>query len=173
MDFVVANENDFINIRNFYHKIIEHMDTSPFSSGWKKGIYPSDKDLKSLIKNKELFYTFDEEGITSCFALNCLYNSGYKEAKWQVEANENEVYYLHMLAIRVDKRGTGLSKAIIKFVLHKAKMDNKKAVRLDVYYKNIVAKKLYESFHFIYIGKLNIFYDDTGYDDYYLYEKPV
>ncbi len=45
-----------------------------------------------------------------------------------------------------------------------------KAIRLDVLKGNLPAEKLYSGLGFRYLHTLNMFYEDTGWTDYELYE---
>ena len=48
-----------------------------------------------------------------------------------------------------------------------------KALRLDVLEGNLPAERLYEKVGFQYAGSLNIFYEDTGWADFNLYEYEI
>ena len=48
-----------------------------------------------------------------------------------------------------------------------------KAIRLDVLEGNLPAEKLYQKVGFQYAGSLNIFYEDTGWADFNLYEYSI
>ena len=48
-----------------------------------------------------------------------------------------------------------------------------KALRLDVLEGKLPAERLYEKVGFQYAGSLNIFYEDTGWADFNLYEYEI
>ncbi len=52
----------------------------------------------------------------------------------------------------------------------KGRSEGMKAIRLDVLKGNLPAEKLYSGLGFRYLHTLNMFYEDTGWTDYELYE---
>ena len=59
---------------------------------------------------------------------------------------------------------------MVRFVIDKAGTDGMKAIRLDVLKGNLPAEKLYVGLGFTYLHTLKMFYEDTGWTDYELYE---
>ena len=58
----------------------------------------------------------------------------------------------------------------MRFAIEAAQAAGQKAIRLDVLAGNVPAERLYEGMGFRYLGTIPMFYEDTGWTDYELYE---
>ena len=70
MIFRRAESAEFEEIRNFYWKLIDSFDTAQYGPGWKKGVYPSDVDLKAALGTGELYVLDDGENIAAAAVIN-------------------------------------------------------------------------------------------------------
>ena len=61
----------------------------------------------------------------------------------------------------------------VRFAIDHAKQQRQKAVRLDVLQGNTAAEQLYASLGFRYLHTLPMFYEDTGWMQFELYEYPI
>lgn len=102
--------------------------------------------------------------------LNHQCNEGYKKFHWQTEATKNEIIVIHALGIHPAHSGKGYAKSMVKKVFEIAADSHQKAIRLDVLKGNIPAEKLYTKLGFQYMDTLQMYYKDTGWTDYELYE---
>lgn len=59
------------------------------------------------------------------------------------QANTDEVLIPHALAVSPSRQGCGVGKRIVEEILKYARLQGKKAVRLDILGTNSVAEKLY------------------------------
>lgn len=62
------------------------------------------------------------------------------------------------------------AKAMVRKAIEIAKREHMKALRLVVLGGNIPAERLYTGLGFKYMDTLQMYYDDTGWTDYKLYE---
>ena len=80
-------------------------------------------------------------------------NTENKNLGWEkgIVCDNSEVLTPHALAVNPDFQGKGIGKIVVENILDVAKMENKKAVRLDVLGECKTAERLYTScgFHFI------------------------
>ncbi len=173
MNFQRANEQDFPVIQNFYWNVAESIHKNNVNSenlGWEKGIYPSDEFLLKSLANGEL-YTLTESGsLYACVVLNGEWNDGYNGCPWSVECAPEEVLVPHALAVAPALQGMGIGKAVVKNILEFAKAEKKKAVRLDVLGACKAAERLYTACGFQFIEAKNMFYEDTGWTEYKMFE---
>lgn len=169
----VLEEKDFQRIKDFYWTLIDKMHGSAYLPGWEKGIYPSDTFLKESLKAGELSALFVDDKIAAAMVLNHQDNDGYLEIDWKVHADPSNVLFVHALGVMPDYQGNGLAKLMVQEVIRTAKTKGYAAARLDVLNGNIPALKLYESFDFEYRGTVKMFYEDTGWTDYLLYELVI
>lgn len=157
----------------FYDEIVEDMQTSEITSGWKKGLYPTEDDLFFSIVQGELYILLHEKVIIGAFVMDSRETDGYDKGSWNVEAEGEEIAILHKLAISYKHQNKGLAKILVDYAIDKAKKNGKKTIRLDVYKPNRAAARLYLSKGFSYISTIELYYEDTGLAEYELYELPL
>lgn len=170
MRIYTAEEFEFSDVRAFYHTLIDAMKNSPYNIGWKKDVYPSIDFLKDSIKKRELFIGKEDDVIIGAMVLNHACNPGYREFEWKTKAAENEISVIHALGIHPDFAGRGCAKQFVAFALKKAEDHHQKAVRLDVLKGNLPAERLYTGLGFQKVHTLKMYYEDTGWTDYELFE---
>ena len=165
-----ATEQEFTIVRSFYHLLTDAMAGATYSPGWKKGIYPSDEDLRDALREQTLFVGTEDEEIVAAMVMNHACVEDYAMANWQADASPEEVTVLHLLGIHPSHRGKGLAKELVTWAITDAKNRGQKAVRLDVLTGNLPAERLYPSLGFRWIGSFDMYYPDTGRTKYELYE---
>ena len=170
MNIIKANENQYDSVRCFYHSLIEGMQGSPYDIGWKKDIYPSPEFLQESITKGELHVGIENNKIIAAMVLNHQCNDGYQKFQWQTEAEENEITLIHALGIHPAYNGKGYAKAMVKEAFEIAADHHQKAIRLDVLKGNVPAEKLYTQMGFQYMDTLQMYYEDTGWTEYKMYE---
>ena len=67
-------------------------------------------------------------------------------------------------------QGRGLAKKMVAHAIDDGRKKGLKAIRLDALPTNIPAHRLYLSMGFTYVGTIQIYYEDTGLTDFYLFE---
>lgn len=165
-----AEASEYNNIRSFYHNVIDRMQDAQYKPAWEKGVYPSDSYLKESIGNGELWVCEYENEYAAAMIVNHKSNAGYKKIKWSIDAQEAEVTVVHALCVLPTFQGKGFAGAMVRKVIELAQTGMQKAVRLDVLGGNIPAEKLYVKYGFRYIDTIEMFYEDTGWTDFKLYE---
>lgn len=162
--------NEFQKVRLFYHSMIEAMKNIEYKPGWEKDVYPASEFLQDSINFGELFIGESDQKIAAAMVVNHEYNEGYQKVKWPTLAKPREITVIHALGVHPDFAGQGLAKVMVGKVLSLAKEKGQKVVRLDVLGGNIPAKKLYTKMGFKYIDTTQMYYEDTGWTNYELYE---
>lgn len=168
-----AREEEFQSVRTFYYTLIDMMQTAEHKPGWEKGIYPTDKYLLESIRNQTLFLGIWDGEIIAAMIVNHACNEGYLNATWGVDAAEGEVTVIHALGVLPTCGGKGFAKAMVKEAIALARTSGQKAIRLDVLGGNLPAEKLYVGLGFQYRDTVTMFYEDTGWTDFLLYEYPL
>ena len=142
MIFQKAYINDFDRIKNFYWDLIDEMQDQNDVIGWKKSIYPTDEFLRESLLRGELF-TLEEDGqLYACAILNSESNEGYAGIPWSLSCRDDEVLIPHALGVRPAQQGKGVGQRVVEEILQYARVNGKKAVRLDILGQNAVAEKL-------------------------------
>ena len=85
-------------------------------------------------------------------------------------ADDSELLIIHTLGVHSDFNGKGYAKAMVQKAIDIARETGMKAIRLDVLGGNIPAERLYQGFGFQYMATLKMYYEDTGWTDFKLYE---
>ncbi len=173
----VALCEEFDAVRRFYHRLIEDMEEARYSPGWEKDVYPSNEYLMTSIERGELYVVIKSwkqtQEIVAAMIVNHNYNESYETITWPTAARRDETLVVHALGVAMAHSGQGIGGMMVEQVLALAKEQGQKVVRLDVLKGNLPAEKLYTSHGFRYVDTIQMFYEDTGWTDYELYEYPI
>ena len=174
LQFQKANSSDFAATRQFYWDVIEDIhknNTANENLGWEKGVYPLDDFIQTSLEKGEL-YTLAEGGVLyACVILNSECNEGYLGCPWGITCEPEEVLIPHALAVHPRMQGKDIGKIVVGHVLDLAEQEHKKAVRLDVLGACKAAEALYRSCGFAFVAAKNMYYEDTGWTEYRLFER--
>lgn len=168
---VQAKEEQFEEVRDFYWNLIEGMESMPYKPGWEKGIYPSDAFLKESLKNRELYVYIRDERLIAAMVLNQECNEGYAGTQWSIEAKGEEVTVLHALGVDCAYQSKGIARKMVLKAIDSTKTNHRKTIRLDVLNGNKPALRLYEGTGFRCVRKVSMYYEDTGWTDFFLFER--
>ncbi|MDL2302367.1 GNAT family N-acetyltransferase [Lachnospiraceae bacterium OttesenSCG-928-D06] len=166
----LADCTEFDKVRLFYHLMTENLMCAEYSPGWKRDIYPTPDYLRESIDNKELYIGEMDGQYVSVMIINHEANEGYEQIEWPTKAEAHEIYMIHALGVHPDFFGKGLADKMVREVFSLGKKNGVKVVRLDVLKGNVPAEKLYEKIGFKQINTIQMYYEDTGWTDYELYE---
>lgn len=169
----VANDEDYSHIRDFYYSLIDAMEDAEYKPGWERDIYPTQEFLIKSINNNELYIAETDGNVVACMVVNHEYNDGYKTIKWAVDAEDSELFVIHALGVHPMYSGKGIAKQMVRKVIDIACENKIKTIRLDVLGGNIPAERTYTKMGFVYCDTIKMFYEDTGWTDYKLYEYIV
>mgnify|MGYP000012427041 FL=1 len=89
-------------------------------------------------------------------------DEAYHAVKWLIDANDNETVVLHALRVLPEYGGRGYSKQLVQHAIDTARERNIKSIRLDCIEGNDIPQKMYMSFGFKYVDKVEITYVDIG-----------
>lgn len=174
LQFQQADICDFEAIQQFYWDVIEDIhknNTANENLGWEKGVYPSDDFLQTSLEKGELYTLMDGSVLCACVILNSECNEGYLGCPWGITCEPTEVLTPHALAVHPRMQGKGIGKIVVGHVLDVAVQKDKKAVRLDVLGACAAAERLYRSCGFQFVAAKNMYYEDTGWTEYRLFER--
>lgn len=168
-----ADSRDYSNVRNFYYSLIDAMEDAEYKPGWERDIYPTQEFLIRSINNSELYIVEIDKNIAACMVVNHEYNDGYKAIKWSVDADDLEILVIHALGVHPMYSGKGIVKQMLQKVIDIACENKIKTIRLDVLEGNTPAERAYTKMGFEYCDTIKMFYEDTGWTNYKLYEYIV
>lgn len=165
-----ADMADYPCVRDFYYDLIDRMEDAEFKPGWERDIYPTQEFLIQSIRNGELFIGEADNRIISCMVVNHEYNAGYKDIPWSITVEDSELLVIHALGVHPMHSGKGIAKQMVRSVIDAARKDQIRTIRLDVLEGNIPAEKAYTKMGFAYRGTIQMFYEDTGWTNFRLFE---
>jgi len=165
-----AEITDYADVERFYCEIIESMRDAEFKPEWEMGVYPTEQLLKNAIQEQTLFITHLENHLVGVMILNHECEPEYEKVKWQADLQKEDVLFIHLLGVSPFYHGKGFAKQMVAYAVEMCRRNSVKAIRLDVLQKNIPAAKLYKSCGFRFIESREMYYEDTGLTDFYLYE---
>lgn len=168
-----AEPKEYAAVCGFYDTLIEEMAVLPYHPKWQKGIYPEYEYLKAAIRAGELFVAIEDEVILGAMVVNHSVNDGYRDANWHVSAEAHQVTLIHTLGVAVHHMHRGIGKAMVSFAIRQARESGQKAIRLDVIDGNLPARKLYEGLGFRFIQHQTMYYEDTGWCGFDLFELSI
>lgn len=165
-----ARPDEFQAVRAFYHHLIDLTQDAEYRPGWEKDVYPDQAQLQQAIDQHQL-YVGELEGATACaMIVNRECNEGYRGAPWRVEAEPEQVAVIHALGVLPAQQGRGLAREMVRFAKDKAREEGSLAILLDVLSGNLPAEKLYLGLGFYRVSGARMFYPDTGWTEFDLYE---
>ena len=130
MDIKQAKQDQYEDVRSFYHSLIDAIAELPYGAGWKKDIYPSKEMLMDAIEAGELYIATDDNAIIGAMVVNHECNEGYRQYDWPTKADDSEVTLIHALGVHPAHSGKGVAKQLVKFVIDKARAEGQKGRRL-------------------------------------------
>lgn len=170
MEFRRAESAELDRVRGFYWALIDIMEGGEFDPGWRKGIYPSDAELRKSLDAGELYVLEDEGAIAAAVIINNEYNPGYEGLPWRVDAPPERVFMLHTLGVAPAMQGRGVAKRVVAECLATAREKGAECVRLDVLGGNEPAEKLYLAMGFYFVEAKTMYYEDTGWTEFRMFE---
>lgn len=135
---------DIEELAALYDELNDYLETHINYPGWRKGIYPVRKDAEQGIRENSLFVALEDDQIIGTVILRHQPEPGYELVDWHNSFDYKDIFVIYTFAIHPLFLRHGIGKEMIKFVLDYAAKMEMKAVRLDVYEKNVPAISLYE-----------------------------
>ncbi len=172
MEIVRASEDQCDAVRDFYFSLIDAMAENGTVRyvGWQKDVYPTSEMLFDAVKRQELYLGMADGEIAAAMIYNHEYNEGYKTFDWGNDFADSEVMVIHLLGVHPDHSRRGYAREMVEKAIDVARESGMKALRLDVLEGNVLAEKLYEGIGFKYLGDVEMFYEDVGWQNFKLYE---
>lgn len=169
MEIVKGTKYDIEELESLYNDLNDYLASNINYPGWLKGIYPIREDAVSGIEQGNLYVIRDENCIAGSLILNHIPESGYSNADWGIDLDYKDIIIVHTLAVHPEYLKKGVGKKLLEFIIKYSGELNIKAIRLDVFEKNIPAISLYKKYGFQYITTMDFGYREHG--DFELYQK--
>ncbi len=167
-----AKIKDFLSVYHLYKEVCVAQNEM-YCTHWNIEIYPHEADLRKHIEQQQMYLYRQGTELAAAMALVDDETEAYRNAAWEVQAADNEVYFLQLLAVHPRFRGHHLSDKMMQFMIETAHQNGKKALRLAVVKGNLPAERLYQKTGFQYIAEYTVHYEFTGKVTFYLYEMDL
>ena len=161
---------DLDALERLYNGVCDHMAATVNYAGWKKGVYPARRDAEEGVRERALFLAEEKGEIWGSFILRTRQEAAYAGAKWRTELEDRYVRTIYTFTVHPQRRGQGVGHAMLAFAARYAARQGARALRLDVYERNLPAIRLYESAGFQYADTVSLGLEETGLDWFRLYE---
>lgn len=168
-----AHPDDVTEARAFYHALIDAHAGSQIDIGWEKDVYPTPAMLTDAAEAGELVIGREAGDVVASMILNHEGNEGYRQARWPQELTPAQYLVIHALGVSAAQSGRGLGADMVDWAIEEARRESSRAIRLDVLQGNGPAVRLYTRLGFQLADTARMFYEDTGWTDYDLYELPL
>ncbi|MBE6659075.1 MAG: GNAT family N-acetyltransferase [Ruminococcaceae bacterium] len=159
----------------FYRKLITENAHSPYHPDWRLDIYPTNEQIAAYVLRGEMYVLDADESDASgeylaAFALSDEPADGYDSVPWILPVAWSDAIVVHLLCVDCAYQRRGIGRHIVASLINICRGMGKQAIRLDVMTKNLPAQKLYTSAGFVYVGRFEITYEDTGTMEFFMYE---
>ena len=168
-----AVPEEYETVAAFYDSVIDGMEGAEYHPAWEKGVYPAYETLKESIERGELFLGFLDGKLACATIMNDRQSDGSEGEPWKFVVPDEEIRIFHALTVHPDFAGKGLGKQFVTAGMNLAKEQGAKAMRLDVLKGNVPAERLYPACGFVFVSNKVMFYEDTGWTDFILYEWAI
>lgn len=138
-----AAEQDIARVAEIYEAILKREDEGLATTGWIRGVYPTEMTAREALERDELFVLEDEGVVVAAAKINREQVDVYSQAKWQAEAPEDEVMVLHTLVVDPSAKGRGYGTAFVAFYEEYALSCGCRYLRMDTNERNKAARRLY------------------------------
>lgn len=169
----LGTEKDLDVLEKLYDNLNEYLEATTNYPGWKKGIYPVREDAAKGINEGCLYVATQKNEIVGAMILRHKSEPAYSSVTWQMKLEDNQVLALYTFVVNPNYLHQGIGKEMLEFASQHALNMKVKALRLDVYEKNIPAIRLYEKCGYQYIDTVSLGLEEYGLNWFKLYEKLI
>lgn len=167
----LGNEKDIDELEKLYDDLNDYLAAGINYPGWLKGVYPIREDAVKGIEEGYLYVARYNDEIVGSIILNHEPEDAYNQADWEIEANYSDIVVIHTFTVHPKFMKNGIGQKLMEFATCHSKEIKAKAIRLDVYEKNVPAINLYEKHGYIYVDTVDLGYGKYGLNWFKLYEK--
>ncbi len=169
MKLLQATLNDLDSALSFYDYVTEHTPGIASYAQWSKGKHPTAGGIEAYVREGSM-YLYTKDGLAGAVALTMYQEEYYHSVGWSVQAQDDEVAVIHILAVHPDRQGAGIGAEMVREAVRIAREKGMKAVRLDATASNTPVHRLYERLGFVCRGRQHLYAENTGWMDFCFFE---
>lgn len=167
----LGTQKDIDTLEQLYDDLNDYLEATTNYPGWKKGVYPIRKDAEAGVDEGCLFVATEDGEIVGAMILRHKPESAYLTVRWQAELDYNDVLVIYTFVVSPRWLHQGVGQRLLAFAEEYGRTLPIRALRLDVYDKNIPAIRLYERTGYRYIETVSLGLEAYGLNWFRLYEK--
>ena len=138
-----ATEKDIPAIAAIYDRIHGAEEAGLLTTGWLRGVYPTEATAREALKAGELFVLQDGWAVVAAARINRRQVDVYARVNWRYPAPDDQVMVLHTLTVDPLKSGQGYGRQFIEFYEIFALLYGCPVLRIDTNAKNTAARAMY------------------------------
>lgn len=173
MELVKATMEDFDKLRLAYIDVINRTEDVMETTRWVYGQHPTDDMLRAYIEAGYMYIYKDNQRIVAMMAITPSKDDVYHEIDWKQDLADADVSVVHILAVTPDYQGCGTGNVMVELAIDIAVRNHSKSLRLDVLAANRPAQALYKKHGFEYRGKKYLQAQNTGWTDFFFFERDI
>lgn len=166
-----AIDKDIDNVLKLYSEVIDQIRDNESNPNWEHGIYPRKENIYDAINDGELYVGEKNGEIASAIVINKKSNEGYENIKWNVDVDDEFVYYIHLVAVNQKYRKQGFAKKMLSYAFDLARENSIKCIRLSIHMNNLGIEPLYTNCGFGYVDTIKVNNKYRGLLSFKVYEK--
>ena len=148
----LATVADIDAIAAIYERIHDAEACGALTTGWLRGIYPTDATARLALSAGELFVLEDAGRIVAAARINREQPSAYAEVDWKYKAPAGGVMVLHTLTVDPRCACRGYGRRFLAFYEDYALRHGCPVLRIDTNARNAVARAMYARHGYIESG---------------------
>jgi len=147
-----ATDRDIAVIAAIYTRIHEAEAAGRLSTGWLKGVYPTETTARAALDAGDLFVLEDDRRVVAAARINRIQVPDYAMVDWKYPAGNDEVMVLHTLTVDPLCAGRGFGRTFLAFYEDFALRNGCPVLRIDTNAKNTAARVMYAKHGYIESG---------------------
>ena len=139
-------------ISAIYDRIHEAEAAGRLTTGWLKGVYPTEATARAALGAGDLFVLEEDGAIVAAARINRIQVPDYAFIPWKYPALDDEVMVLHTLTVDPRCAGRGYGRVFLAFYEAYALDNGCPVLRIDTNAKNLAARTMYARHGYIESG---------------------
>ena len=147
-----ANDRNIEAVAGIYERIHDAEAAGLLTTGWLRGIYPTEATARAALSADDLFVLEDNGSIVAAARINRIQVPDYALVNWQYLATDDQVMVLHTLTVDPLRAGHGYGRAFLAFYEKYALQNGCPVLRIDTNARNVAARAMYARHGYIESG---------------------
>ena len=110
-----ATARDIPAVAGIYERIHDAEGSGKITTGWLRGVYPTEATARSALEADDLFVLEEEGRIVAAARINRHQMPDYALVKWRYPARDDQVMVLHTLTVHPLHSCRGYGRAFLVF----------------------------------------------------------